>query len=146
MTKDFDVGTTRIKSSTLKQHIKTSTSWNFRDELAEYLEQHPDLKQKRILSNNFQIPSMINFYLKPKLEASCLSIGYHETLYSFLYPDEKLAGDDFLYLFEGKHFPEGLKPYFDNFTKLRQFDSRRNDKVLSEYTLWLVTNYRGKDI
>ena len=37
MKKDFDIGTKRIKSSTLKQHIKTSTSWNFRDELAENL-------------------------------------------------------------------------------------------------------------
>tara|TARA_B100000809_G_C14902350_1_gene446714 strand:+ start:89 stop:358 length:270 start_codon:yes stop_codon:yes gene_type:complete len=89
---------------------------------------------------------MINFYLKPELEAGCLSIGYHETLYSFLFPDKKLVGDDFLFLSEGKHFPEGLKPFFDNFTKLRQFSSRRKDKVISVYTLWLVNNYRGKDI
>ena len=35
MKKDFDIGTKRIKSSTLKQHIKTSTSWDFLDELSE---------------------------------------------------------------------------------------------------------------
>jgi len=118
----------------------------FRDALGEYLDQNPDLKQKRILSNNFQIPSMINFYLKPELEAGCLSIGYHETLYSFLYPDEKLKGNDFLYLFEGNDFPEWLKPYFDDFETLHHFESRRANKIISEYTLCLVNNYRGKDI
>ena len=35
MKKDFDIGTKRIKSSTLKQHIKTSTSCDFLDELSE---------------------------------------------------------------------------------------------------------------
>ena len=44
-------------------------------------------KDYRILANNFQIPSMINIYLNPEQEASCLSIGYHETLYSFIYKD-----------------------------------------------------------
>ena len=104
------------------------------------------MKQKRILSNNFQIPSMINFYLKPELESGCLSIGYHETLYSFLLPDKKLKGDDFLYLFEGKSFPEGLIPYFQDFKILHQFESKRGQKIISAYSLWLVNNYRGKNL
>ena len=37
MKKDFDIGTKRTKSSTLKQHIKTSTSWDFLDDLSENL-------------------------------------------------------------------------------------------------------------
>ena len=37
MKKDYYIGTKRIKSSTLKQHIKTSTSWDFLDELSENL-------------------------------------------------------------------------------------------------------------
>jgi len=37
MKKDFDIGTKRIKSSTLKQHIKTSTSWVFLVDLSENL-------------------------------------------------------------------------------------------------------------
>ena len=114
--------------------------------MGEYLDQNPDLKQKRILSNNFQIPSMINFYLKPELEAGCLSIGYHETLYSFLYPDNLLKGNDFLYLFEGTSFPEWLKPYFDDFTLLQQFESKRGSKQISEYSLYLVNHYHGKNI
>ena len=118
----------------------------FRDELSNYLDQNPELKQKRIVSNNFQIPSMINFYLNPKLEAGCLSIGYHETLYSFLYPDNKLKGDDFLYLIESKSFPEWLKPYFDNFEILQRFESKRGQNIISEYSLWRVNNYHGKKI
>jgi len=118
----------------------------FLDNLSEYLNQNPDLNQKRILSNNFQIPSMINFYLNPELEAGCLSIGYHETLYSFLYHDDQLKGNDFLYLFEGKNFPEWLKPYFDDYKILHQFESVRGSKIISAYSLWQVTNYHGKNI
>ena len=115
----------------------------FLDKLPEYLNQNPDLKQKRILSNNFQISSMINFYLNPELEASCLSIKYHETLYSFLYHDDELKGNDFLYLSEGKNFPNWLKPYFDEYKILHQFESVREHKIISSYSLWQVYNYHG---
>jgi len=115
-------------------------------DLAEYLHQNPDLKQKQIIANNFQIPSIINFYLKPELEASCLSIGYHETLYSFLQPDNQLKGNDFLFLSEGKNFPENLFPYFKNITLLQSFSSKRNETIISVFTLWLVENYSGKNI
>ena len=97
--------------------------------LSEYLNNFPELKEKRILSNNFQIPTIINFYLKPKLEAGCLSIGYHETLYSFLYPDKKYIGDDFLYLSKSSQFPNKIKPYFSNIKLIKQFSSKRNSKI-----------------
>ena len=80
----------------------------------------------------------------PKLEAGCLSIGYHETLYSFLYHYDQLKGNDFLYLFEGTSFPEWLTPYFDDFTLLQQFESIRGPKQISEYSLYLVNHYHGK--
>ena len=115
------------------------------DELAEYLNRNPELKQKRILSNNFQIPSMINFYLKPNLEAICLLIGYHESLYTFLYSDDELNGDDFLYLFKGTVFPDGLKPYFDDFKMIQQFASTRGYEIISEYSLWEANNYHGQN-
>ena len=115
-------------------------------ELAEYLQQNPNLKQKQIMANNFQIPSIINFYLKPELEAGCLSIGYHETLYSFLYPDNKLKGQDFLFLTEGKKMPKWLYSYFENIKFLENFESKRGTHLISEYTLWWVENYRGKDL
>ena len=39
-----------------------------------------EMNKLRIVSNEFQIPSIINFYLNPQHEAICLSIDYHETL------------------------------------------------------------------
>ena len=113
-------------------------------DLAEYLHKNPHLKQKQIVANNYQIPSIINFNLKPELEASCLSIGYHETLYSFLQPDNQLIGNDFLFLSEGKNFPKNLFPYFKNITPLQSFTSTRNENVISNFTLWIVENYSGK--
>ena len=118
---------------------------SFPDELKTYLEAHPELKNKRILANNFQIPSMVNFYLKPKLEASCLSIGYHETLYSFIHSDQDFKSKEFLFITRGNSVPASIKPYFSNLKILQQFQSIRDDNIVAKYSLWLATNYKGKE-
>ena len=87
---------------------------------------------------------MVNLYIKPELEATCLSIGYHKTLYSFLYPDENLAGGNYLYLTTGKNFPDNLKRYFDETIFLHQFKSIRKGEVIAKYSLWYIINYHGK--
>lgn len=104
----------------------------------------PDLAQTRIVSNEFQIPSMINFYLNPKHEAICLSIDYHETLYSFLFNQSSIVGDDFIYIHDKKTFPSKLKPYFDDYELIFTSEEYRNDSSVSTYTIWLVKNYAGK--
>ena len=118
---------------------------SFPDELKMYLEAHPELQNKRILANNFQIPSMVNFYLKPKLEASCLSIGYHETLYSFIHSDQDFKSKEFLFITRGNSIPPSIKPYFSNLKVLHKFQSIRGDNVVAKYSLWLATNYKGKE-
>ena len=118
---------------------------SFPDELKTYLETHPELQNKRILANNFQIPSMVNFYLKPKLEASCLSIGYHETLYSFIHSDQDFKSKEFLFITRGNSIHPSIKPYFSNLKVLHKFQSIRGDNVVAKYSLWLATNYKGKE-
>ena len=113
-------------------------------ELKAYLQAHPEFQNKRLLANNYQIPSMINFYLNPVLEASALSINYHETLYSFLYQDGMFVGNDFLFLKRGKTFPKKFTPYFDDAILLQLFESKRLGQKVAGYSLWSVTNYRGK--
>jgi hypothetical protein len=118
---------------------------SFPDELKTYLEAHPELQNKRILANNFQIPSMVNFYIKPKLEASCLSIGYHETLYSYIHSEKDLKGREFLFIAKGNSIPASIKPYFTSLKVLHQFQSMRDKNVVAKYSLWLATNYKGKE-
>jgi hypothetical protein len=113
-------------------------------ELKIYLQTHPELQNKRILADNYQIPSMINFYLNPSLEASALSINYHETLYSFLHQDVIFVGNDFLFLKRGKTFPKKFVPYFEEANLLQLFESKRLDQKVAMYSLWSVINYRGK--
>ncbi len=113
-------------------------------ELNTYLQTHPELQNKRILADNYQIPSMINFYLNPSLEASALSINYHETLYSFLHQDVIFVGNDFLFLKRGKTFPKKFVPYFEEANLLQLFESKRLDQKVAMYSLWSVINYRGK--
>ena len=117
---------------------------NLLQDTKELFEKNPDLKKYRIAANKFQIPSMINFYLNPELEAICLSIGYHETLYSFLYDNKDLKGKDFIYIHNKEKFPKKLKPYFDSYELLKQTKMYRNESRVSKHSIWLVKNYSGK--
>ena len=117
---------------------------NLIDDTKKMLNEQPDLAKLRIVSNEFQIPSMINFYLNPTMEAICLSINYHETLYSFLYDQNTIKGEDFIYIHDKDVFPEKLKPYFDNYELILESEETRNNSSVATYTLWLVKNYAGK--
>lgn len=117
---------------------------SFKNEVKSYIEDELNGKGLRIASNNFQIPSMLNLYAMPKIEAVCLSIDYHETLYSFLYPDSSLAGEDLIIIWEGSQFPKSLKPYFVKIKKLKTFESKRRGSVLEQYTFWECSAYKGK--
>ena len=118
----------------------------FPSELKAYLQAHPKLQNKRLIADNYQIPSMINFYLNPRLEASALSINYHKTLYSFLHQDGIFVGNDFLFLKRGKSFPKKFVPYFEEASLLQLFESKRVGQKVAMYSLWSVNNYRGKSI
>jgi len=117
---------------------------NLINDTEKMLLEEPDLAKLRIVSNEFQIPSMINFYLNPKYEAICLSIDYHETLYSFLYNQNDTKGEDFIYIHDKKDFPQKLKPYFDSYNLILTSEEFRNDTSIATYSIWLVKNYLGK--
>ena len=116
----------------------------FLNGLEKFLNENPELSNTRITTNNFQIPSMINFYLEPKLEATCLSIGYQQTLYSFLYPNITQKNDDFIFIKHGMGFPKFLENHFTEILPLKEFKVRRGDKILSNFSLWHVKNFSGE--
>ena len=117
---------------------------NLIDDTKKMFLDNPELSKLRIVSNEFQIPSIINFYLNPKNEAICLSIDYHETLYSFLYDQNDIKGDSFIYIHDKKDFPGKLKPYFDSYTQILSSEIYRNNAPIAKYSIWLVKNYSGK--
>ena len=116
----------------------------FLNGLEKFLNENPELSNNRISTNNFQIPSMINFYLEPKLEATCLSIGYQQTLYSFLYPNITQKNDDFIFIKHGMGFPKFLENHFTEILPLKEFKIRRGDQILSNFSLWHVKNFSGE--
>ena len=116
----------------------------FTDSLKTYIDENPELQNVRIAANNFQIPSMINFYLNPSPEATCFSIGYQETLYLFLYPNYTLKGNDFIFIKHGMGEPEFLFDYFEEISELKKFKINRGDQNLSNFSLWYVKNYTGE--
>ena len=112
--------------------------------LEKFLNENPELSNTRIATNNFQIPSMINFYLEPKLEATCLSIGYQQTLYSFLYPNITQKNDDFIFIKHGMGFPKFLENHFTEILPLKEFKVRRGEQILSNFSLWHVKDFSGE--
>ena len=116
----------------------------FLNGLEKFLNENPELRNTRIATNNFQIPSKINFYLEPKLEATCLSIGYQQTLYSFLYPNITQKNDDFIFIKHGMGFPKFLENHFTEILPLKEFKVRRGDQILSNFSLWHVKDFSGE--
>ena len=116
----------------------------FLNGLEKFLNENPELSNTRIATNNFQIPSMINFYLEPKLEATCLSIGYQQTLYSFLYPNITQKNDDFIFIKHGMGVPKFLENHFTEILPLKEFKVRRGDQILSNFSLWHVKDFSGE--
>ena len=115
------------------------------EELKPYLDKHPELQKIRIVGNNYQIPSMVNMYVRPKIEAAGLSLGdYHKTLYTMLYPGKAFANKPLLLLNEGEEFPKEFRPYFSTVEKKQTFISRRHGEEVGRFTLWYVTGYRGR--
>ncbi|HEX2950652.1 MAG TPA: glycosyltransferase family 39 protein [Armatimonadota bacterium] len=107
----------------------------------QYFQTHPELQGIRIVGNNYQIPSLVNFYLRPQLEATGLSLGdYHDTLYTMLYPGKTLAGLNFLFLCGGEEFSADWRPYFNTVEKQKTFIGKQHEIL----TLWYVTGYRGR--
>ena len=107
--------------------------------------ENPKLKDLRIVGNNFQIPSMINIYINPKLESICLSIGYHNTLYSFLHDYNQYKGHDFILIHGKEGFPEKLKAAFESYELLEISKMYRNTAKIAGYSIWIVKNFSGVD-
>jgi 4-amino-4-deoxy-L-arabinose transferase-like glycosyltransferase len=117
---------------------------SFRDKLPSLLREHSEGSVRRIAGNNYQIPSMINLYSEQPLEAVCLSIGYHETIYGFHYPDSTLIGEDLILVIEGEEIPAHLQKHFESHTQLGLIESKRDEKIVRTYSVWLADDYRGK--
>ena len=114
-------------------------------EIKAYFAAHPELQQLRIVGNDYQVPSMVNMYLHPPIEAIGLSLaGYHDTLYTMLYPPRTLAGQNFLFLYPSEKFPDALRAHFATVKKMQTFVSRRHGKVAGRLTLWYVTGFDGR--
>ena len=113
----------------------------FSQSLKKTVSSEPQFDNLRIVSNNFQIPSAINYYLKPDIESICLSIKYHKTIFSFLYPDKDLIGKDFLYVHKGIKFSDKIIPYFDSIELIDTITSYRDSIPINVFSLWHVKNY-----
>ncbi len=98
------------------------------------------------MSQSYQTPSMVNFYVRPKLEAICVNLGnYHLTVYNSIYPDKFFQGKDF-YVLGGDVFSSRLLNVFDEASAIKKFTSYRNGKVIDTFTLYYCKNYHGNAI
>lgn len=121
-----------------------------RYELKDYYNANMD-KNIRMFGLNYQIPSMLNFYVKPEKESVCLNWGtYHPTVFDFWYNDDDFIGNDFYYIatspdtnLASEHF-ESIE-YITNFQSYRKTLNGEN-RYLDNYYIFLCKNYNGKKI
>ena len=126
MIKDFDIGTKRINYASLKLCIKTSTSWDFLDELSEDLN------------------SIISQYSKNKTLHYLIDEKHPEFLKGSLSPENKISGERI------KLLPEGTKlarAGFSIFAKNLRFNNDPNHEwdVCYENTSGLKTYLYSED-
>ena len=116
---------------------------SIRYDLKEYYDENMD-KNLRIFGMNYQIPSMINFYLKPDIEAVTLNLGtYHPTVFDFFYDDDEFIATDMYFVGGGA---EHLKEYFDEIIPITNFISFRGENEVGHYNLFLCKNYKGNGL
>ncbi len=115
-------------------------------EFKDYYEKEMD-KDVRILGRTYRIPSLINLYVRPKLEAVYVDLGdYRSTVYTRVYPDNVFRGKNFYYLYYGEAWYPRLFNLFDEVKEIKQFTSYRGDKPIRTFTLYYCKNYRGNDV
>ena len=109
------------------------------NDLDMFLNNNPKFKNYRITANNYQIPSMINLYIRPLKESICLSVGYHKTLYSFLYPMNLIKKERVLFVNKGINKPIFLSSQWNQIKFLSNFQSERGGVSIQKYSLWELT-------
>ena len=116
-----------------------------RGTFAKYYEQEMD-HNIRIVSRRYQIPSMVNFYIKPKLEAYCIVLpGYHESTYSFVHNDEDYLGKDFYYLKLGeREKDERFWKLFESYQYIKLLTTLEMEKKLASLFYIIVKTIEGK--
>ncbi len=114
----------------------------FEGEFKEYYQQELR-KDVRIFGPNYQIPSMINFYTEPQLEAVRLDLGeYHATSYEYWYEDSSFVGEDFYFV--TNHPPtDRVTDHFDQVVFIRNFDAMRGSDRVARYRLYYCVHYHG---
>ena len=77
------------------------------------------------------------------MEATCLSIGYHETLYSFIHDD--IIGEDFLFIKPKYGRPGWMESNFQSISFIKEFTAIRDNNIIAKYSVWHLKNYLGKE-
>ncbi len=106
-------------------------------------------KDIRIFALNYQIPSMVNFYIKPEKEAVCLNWNtYHPTSFDFWYNDKDFVGEDFYYISTSDN-TNLITQYFEECEYITNFISKRkslngNIRQLDAFHIFLCRDYKGR--
>lgn len=116
----------------------------FQNEFKDYYREKMD-PSIRIAGLNYQIPSVINLYTRPKLEATCIyRKGYHATSYIFWYPEKDLVGKDLYIVDDRADYLEQIKPNFDQMIFLTNFTPYRGKGPMgTTFQVYLGKNFHG---
>ena len=117
----------------------------FKQELKAYYEQHLDKDIRLVSSNNYQIPAMLEFHLKPSLQPIAINYGtYHPVVHEFWHRKTSLKGQDLYYVAHGDEPSSNFAEQCASTEVLQRFSTMRAQKPIHRFSLFLCRNFQGR--
>ncbi|HJO43990.1 MAG TPA: glycosyltransferase family 39 protein [SAR324 cluster bacterium] len=144
----FITGHTLFGFLPVQKHDFTNRYYAFKtfpEEIKDYYASNLNPEIRTISFNNYQIPSMLDFHVKPiNRPVSVNGPDYHPVVFEYWYPNLQLKGQDLYVLQNSLGVRERMKESCEEFSMLKKFVSTRETKNISEHFLFICKKFSGK--
>ncbi|GIR31878.1 MAG: hypothetical protein CM15mP45_11740 [Deltaproteobacteria bacterium] len=118
---------------------------HFQEKLKSFMTTQLDPEIRTISYNNYQIPSMLEYHLKPlKPSLSINGPDYHPVIFEYWYHDIELTGQDLYILQKNSNELQRISENCKDYSLLKKFLTMRNNSIISEFYLYSCKQFSGK--
>ena len=128
---------------------RISTFYNYEVFKGDFLDYYREKMDKKLLiaGENYQIPSFVNYYWKPEMQAVTVrTYNYHATIFDVSFDESKHYNKDIYYIVNqsSKHNPhQGLLKMCGRLENLKTFSSKLYQEQIAAFDLYRCYNFRG---
>ena len=118
---------------------------SFPGEIKEFYDTQLKPEIRTISYNNYQIPSMLEYHLKPlKPSLSINGPDYHPVIFEYWYQDIELTGQDLYILQKNSNELQRISKDCEDYSLLKKFSTMRDNSIISEFYLYSCKQFSGK--